>query len=77
METENTMNNNKVYEETIGLAADSLVEAWCAEDAGEHADESAKWFRSYVSELVNDGYDRDDVVRDARARARESYMELA
>lgn len=54
-------------------AADSLVEVWTAEDAGEHEDESAKWYRRLVDELVADGYSRDDVVRDVRTRARDDY----
>ena len=61
--------NKDNYEDTIERAANCLATVWAAEDAGEHADTEAKWYRHYVDELVADGYSRGGVVSDVRARA--------
>lgn len=35
-------------------AADAQLDIWCAEDAGEHEDESAKLLRRLVEQLAGD-----------------------
>lgn len=35
-------------------AADAQLDIWCAEDAGEHEDESAKLLRRLVEQLADD-----------------------
>ena len=41
-------------DERFQCAAYAQLDIWCAEDAGEHADESAKLLRRLVEQLADD-----------------------
>lgn len=58
-------------------AADALVDVWCAQDAGESADESAKLYRTMAKQLASDyGRDLGDVMHMVSSHAMDAYMEL-
>lgn len=64
-------------DERFGKAADALVSVWCAQDAGERADEEAKLYRRLAQQLAGDyGRDLGDVLHMVSSHAMDSYMEL-
>ncbi len=58
-------------------AADALVEVWCAQDIGEHADEAAKLYRSNARALAEEsGKPLNEVQHLISTHAMTRYMEL-
>ena len=68
---------NVKADERFGKAADALVSVWCAQDAGERADEEAKLYRRLSQQLAEDyGRDLGDVMHMVSSHAMGAYMEL-
>lgn len=61
-------------DERFQYAADAQLDIWCAEDAGEHEDESAKLLRRLVERLADDyGLSKATVSVLVARRALEDY----
>lgn len=67
------MKLSKEAANAIESAAESLLSAWCAEDAGEHEDSSMGWYRYFIGLAVNEGCAIKDARRMAADMAREMY----
>lgn len=64
-------------DERFEQAAGALVDVWCAQDAGERADDAAKLYRRLSQQLAADyGRDLGDVMHMVSSHAVDSYMEL-
>lgn len=56
-------------------AAESLASMWFAEDAGEHDDEAAKWYRRRIDDAVRMGCSRNAARLRATKIARDIYSD--
>lgn len=61
-------------DERFQYAAYAQLDIWCAEDAGEHADESSKLLRRLIGQLADDyGLSKATVSALVARRALEDY----
>ena len=64
------------YEDEIAKAAEALAATWWAENAGEHADEEAKFARTAIDRIASEfRRNRKEVAREVKRKAMEIYRE--